>query len=254
MDDWSWEHPRPWIALIRRCRSVRRSAPTTDRRADSRSRAPPHARSCAGSPPRPASEGLEDLNVAPAARWRRLESGSAQGRWPRSRRRAQPLLPWGGRGRRSRIRAASVAGRARSPRAGGRISARRACTGGSAAGSRPHAGRPPSFQSENAPNGARASGRAPVATSARRARRSPTPRCWAGRRGPGALPAPLEGAAEAALGTGDDCRPAVAAGAGAQVGAHGRRVHAQVVGDRHGGDEPLRGLHALWERQGPGGP
>jgi hypothetical protein len=22
MDDWSWEHPRPWIALVRRCRSV----------------------------------------------------------------------------------------------------------------------------------------------------------------------------------------------------------------------------------------
>jgi hypothetical protein len=42
-DDWNWEHPRPWIALVRRCRSVRCSASSTDRRADSRGRAPPHA-------------------------------------------------------------------------------------------------------------------------------------------------------------------------------------------------------------------
>jgi hypothetical protein len=34
MDDCSWEHPPPWIALVRRCRSVRCSASSTDRRAE----------------------------------------------------------------------------------------------------------------------------------------------------------------------------------------------------------------------------
>ena len=34
MDDWRWEHPLPCIALVRRCRSVRCSASSTDRRAD----------------------------------------------------------------------------------------------------------------------------------------------------------------------------------------------------------------------------
>jgi hypothetical protein len=34
MDDRSWEHPRRWIALVRRSRSVRCSASSTDRRAD----------------------------------------------------------------------------------------------------------------------------------------------------------------------------------------------------------------------------
>ena len=57
MDDWGWEHPRPWIALVRRCRSVGCSASSTDRRADDRGRVTPHARGCAGSPPRRASGG-----------------------------------------------------------------------------------------------------------------------------------------------------------------------------------------------------
>jgi len=55
LDDSSWERPRPWIALVRRCRSVRCSASSTDRRADDRGRAPRHA-------VEPAHEGVP-LNV-----------------------------------------------------------------------------------------------------------------------------------------------------------------------------------------------
>lgn len=96
MDDWSYEHPRPWIALVRRCGSARCSASSRDRRADDLGRAPPHVRSCAGSPPRRASGGA----------LRRTRSGAS-----RPSRRTSPPPD----GRRRRLLAATRSGAERRP-------------------------------------------------------------------------------------------------------------------------------------------
>ncbi len=132
----------------------------------------------------PRAQRLEDLAVAPATRWMAARVRPHAVRRPRSRRRARRCSRWAGAGSRSPIRVESGGGRADPPRASGRRSARRACARASGPGSpRPAAPRP-SFRSASGPTAPRATGRSPATTSARRARRSPTPRWWAGRRSP----------------------------------------------------------------------